>query len=333
MEYLAGAIGIIAFLLLAGWMYEFLSESRDRKRHPPAGNLYPVNAHRLHLYCIGERRPQQPTVVLEAGMGNCSFDWRLIQPAIAQWGRVCAYDRAGYGWSDVGRTPNSLEQMAADLHILLASAGESGPYVLVGHSFGGVLVREFARQYSQEVVGMVLVDSAHEGQIGRLSAAEFKQLKVSLRLYGVLAFLARVGLVRLLARPLLLSRFPSVRSPEDQDILLTLISRPEYMDTLCAESQALMQSRIAVPPTLGRMPLVVVQAAGRPPALPRNYSEERWQQTRKMFDDIQHELAGLSSNSRLVRAEKSIHAVQVEQPDIVIAAIRQVLEAGSQVKD
>lgn len=332
MEYLVGAIGIIAFLLLAGWMYESLSKVRDRKRHPPAGNLYPVNAHRLHLYCTGERRPQQPTVVLEAGMGNCSFDWRLIQPAVAQWGRVCAYDRAGYGWSDASRAVGSLQQRAADLHTLLTKAGESGPYVLVGHSFGGILVREFARQHPQEVVGMVLVDSAHEGQIGRLSADEFKQLKVSLRLYRALSFLDRVGLVRLLARPLLLSRFPSVRSPEDQSILLTLISRPEYMNTLCAESQALMQSSITVPPALGQMPLVVIQAAGRPPALPRNYSEERWQQTRKMFDDIQHELAGLSSNSQLVRAEKSVHAVQVEQPEIVIAAIRQMLEAGSQVK-
>jgi pimeloyl-ACP methyl ester carboxylesterase len=180
---------------------------------------------------------------------------------------------------------------------------------------------------------MVLVDSAHEGQISRLSPVEAKQLKVSLSVYKVLAFFARIGLIRLLARPALLSRFPSVRSPEDQGVFLTLISRPEYYNALCAESRALIQSGVHVPapPTLGQIPLVVIQASGRPDTLPRDYSEERWQQNRKMFDDIQHELVGLSSNSQLIQADKSVHAVQLEQPEIVIAAIRQVAEAGQAI--
>src|SRR5512145_2867190 len=108
MVYLAGLLGFLLFLLLAGWVYERLAERRDRQHFPPPGNLFSVDTHKLHLHVAGEHQPQRPVIVLEAGLGSCSFDWRRGQPEVARWGRVCVYDRAGYGWSEPSRSPQSL---------------------------------------------------------------------------------------------------------------------------------------------------------------------------------------------------------------------------------
>jgi pimeloyl-ACP methyl ester carboxylesterase len=103
-----------------------------------------VGGFRLHLNCIGRGAP---TVVLESGAGDFSFDWALVQPSVAELTRVCSYDRAGYGWSDPGPTPRTLEQLALELHALLERAGEKQPIVLVAHSFGGLIARTYPSRY------------------------------------------------------------------------------------------------------------------------------------------------------------------------------------------
>ncbi|HYO17932.1 MAG TPA: alpha/beta hydrolase, partial [Dermatophilaceae bacterium] len=149
---------VIAMLALAsvGGAYQTVAEAADAKSYPMAGQLVDVGDHSLHLSCTGSG---SPTVVLEAGGGEMSSNLGWIAPAVARDTRVCVYDRAGRGWSEPADTPQDGTQIATDLHTLLQRGHVPGPYVLAGHSFGGLYVLNFAARYPTEVAGMVLVDS------------------------------------------------------------------------------------------------------------------------------------------------------------------------------
>jgi pimeloyl-ACP methyl ester carboxylesterase len=125
------------------------------------GQLIDIGGTRLHLNCSGKG---SPVVILEAGFPGSSLDWTLVQPGVAEFTRVCSYDRAGFGWSEKGKEPRSASQIAEDLKILLLNAQVSGPYILVGHSMGGLYTRAFVRKSPESVTGMVLVDATHEDQ-------------------------------------------------------------------------------------------------------------------------------------------------------------------------
>ena len=146
------ALGIAA----VGGGYETVRESLDARAYPMPGQLIDVGGHRLHLHCTGSG---SPTVVLEPGLGGASSDLGWIAPAVARDSRVCVYDRAGRGWSDAADGPQDGAHIAADLHTLLDRAHVPGPYVLAGHSFGGLYVLSFAAQFPDQVAGMVLLDS------------------------------------------------------------------------------------------------------------------------------------------------------------------------------
>ena len=126
----------------------------------PPGTLADLGGHRLHVYCT---RYGEPAVVVENGLGDFSFDWILVQSRVSRFTRICTYDRAGYAWSDPGPKPRTFAQLNLELHDALTKMGEHGPFVMVGHSFGGPVIRSFAMQYRSSVAGMVLVDAAHEG--------------------------------------------------------------------------------------------------------------------------------------------------------------------------
>ena len=166
---LLGLLALIALLAASGASYEAVMASGDATRFPPPGQLVDVGGYRLHLACVGQG---SPTVVLDAGMGAFSLDWSAIQPQIAQATRVCAYDRAGLGWSDPSPAPRSPQQFADELHLLLANAGVEGPYVLAVHSISGKTARLYADQHPEDVVGMVLIDARHESVDQRLTAEQ-----------------------------------------------------------------------------------------------------------------------------------------------------------------
>ncbi len=127
----------------------------------PPGKLTTVAGHKMHLNCTGKG---SPTVVVEVGIGDTSTDWVFVQDAVSKFTRICTYDRSGYAWSEPGPLPATYPQMNLELHELLAAAKEEGPFVLVGHSFGGPLVRSYTKLYPNEVAGLLLVDTIHEDQ-------------------------------------------------------------------------------------------------------------------------------------------------------------------------
>jgi pimeloyl-ACP methyl ester carboxylesterase len=192
---------VIAVLALAsiGGGYQTLGEAADAKAYPMPGQLIDVGGHRLHLSCTGAGTP---TVVLEPGAGGTSSILGWITPAVARDTRVCVYDRAGRGWSEPADTAQDGAQIATDLHTLLQRGHVPGPYVLAGHSFGGLYALTFAARYPDEVAGMVLVDSTAPAAAnpGTASPGQGGSSNGMSRVSALVSTAARLGLARLYAQ-------------------------------------------------------------------------------------------------------------------------------------
>jgi pimeloyl-ACP methyl ester carboxylesterase len=194
---LFGLSAALAALAAAGSAYEWLAERHDRAVYPPPGRLVDAGGHRLHLRIEGADRPG-PTVILECGIGGAtSNNWGWIEPAVARFAPVVAYDRAGLGWSDPGPLPRDGRRIVAELHLALANAGLHGPYVFVGHSYGGLLARVFTDAYPDEVAGLVLAEPSHPALFERAPAFGRMVRWMSIAVAAA-PVLASFGVVRLL---------------------------------------------------------------------------------------------------------------------------------------
>lgn len=194
----------LVFAILAisavGGGYQTVGEATDPTAMPSTGRLIDVGGHKLYLNCVGSG---SPTVVLEPGAGGTSAQMGWIAPAAARRTRVCVYDRAGRGWSEPADSPQDGAQIATDLHTLLHRAGEAGPYVLAGHSFGGLYVRIFAAHYPDETAGLVLMDSTDSKEPAKsvIPTSADAHSDPAIGRVPVLASLpARVGLSRMLGQ-------------------------------------------------------------------------------------------------------------------------------------
>ena len=229
-----------------------------------------IGEHRLHLLCKGT---VGPTVIIEQGAGEPAIFWWPVQAKVSAFARVCTYDRAGYGWSDPVRASRTIQERAEELHTLLVNAAVPGPFILVGHSYGGFIVRWFAREYRDQVAGLVLVDTAEEGSIFREDVLD---LYSGVRMFPrVMALAARFGLPRLLRLC-----FPSLRAQ------LSLVKPGEFAAT--ADDLASLE-RVKPPlsepggfGTLGDLPLIVVEH-GQPFPGPFALLEKYWAAGQKSF--------------------------------------------------
>ncbi len=303
--WLGRVVAVIIGLALVGAIYESMAEAADAKAYSPPGQLVDVGGHRLHINCVGTG---SPTVVIEAGLGDWSTGWDVVQQGAAKATRVCTYDRAGWGWSDAGPLPRDAAQFAKELHTLLQNANIPGPYVMVGHSLGGLAVRVFVDKYVSEVAGVVLIDSMSPRQFARSQGGVQLQAGEQSPPFSLPTMLARFGFVRLLARPL--GIMPSV--PSEEDAYFSRLVRPQSAQTLANESQAMPASGVeaSAVKTFGDLPLIVLTARLNP--------IQGWQ-------EWQAELLQLSSNSQQLFAE-SDHNIHFEKPESAIAAILQMVE-------
>src|SRR5215213_11997753 len=152
---------VLLALALAGEIYQAIATELAARAYPPPGEMVAVGGYSLHINCVGQG---SPTVILDAGLGEFSAQWVRVQRKVSDTTRVCAYDRAGMGWSEMGPEPRDARQISSELHALLKGAGTEGPYVLVGHSYGGLYMQTYAARYPEEVAGMALVDSSQPDQ-------------------------------------------------------------------------------------------------------------------------------------------------------------------------
>jgi pimeloyl-ACP methyl ester carboxylesterase len=314
---LAGLAAVVVVLLLAGATYQFIATKIDERKYPPPGRLVDVGGYRLHLYCVGEGTP---TVVLDAGLGGGALDWSMVQPEVSKFARVCAYDRAGMAWSDSGVGPRTSGQVVTELHALLGNVGVRAPYVLVGHSIAGIHVQLYASQYPDEVAGLVLVDSSHEDQLSRKGMTPIPSFYPPL-----IKAVSPFGVVRLMD----LVGTPSPNTPPEVEAKRAAIyshtrSMYSYADEMSAIAVSMEQLR-AAPMRLGDKPLIVLTRGMK--EANQAGSPEGADQGEQAWAELQADLARRSSSGKQIIAEKSGHYIQFDQPDLVIDAIRQVVEA------
>ena len=305
---------------------------------PPPGKLVDLAGFRLHLHCTGAG---SPSIVLDAALGAASLSWSLVQPELAKLSRVCSYDRAGFGWSDAGPMPRTAGRIAEELRTLLDRGGVPPPFLLVGHSFGGLVVEIFAQRFRREMAGMVLVDPAHAEDWVRPAPKEQVLIDRGVRLcrYGVIA--ARIGLARLvtmlvrsgqltMARGLVKAASRGALSKQDEAILAPVWklppdvraplahvwSKPRFFQALGSQigsiSVSAAQVLEATAGGFGDLPLITISSTN-----PGDYRVRQ-----------QDALAARSTRGRHIRASKSGHWIPLDQPEVVIDAVKEILHAG-----
>ena len=323
------AVAAVSFLCAAAVTAQ---SPATRAPHPP-GRLVDIGGQRLHLYCTGSG---SPTVLLEAGTGDFSVVWSLVQPGVAAFTRVCSYDRGGYAWSDPGARPRSFAQLALELRTALDRAHVSPPFVVVGQSYGGLVVRGFAAAYRADVVGMVLVDAVHEDQrvvIGGqpVQISSFAQGRPfpapRIALDSATVRLAHDSAVRPLTGPLEppLDRLP----PSAQQIWRWAAALPIYRMTQRAETDwspeelaHMHQERLANRATLGDLPLIVLARTFGDYDLGMKISPDSLDAERRA---LQADLAKLSTRGQLIFAPQSGHNIHIEDPGLVIRSIQEIV--------
>lgn len=300
------------------------------------GQLVDLGGWRLHLHCTGERRAGQPTVILEAGAGGFSVDWSLVQPDVARFAHVCSYDRAGLGWSDLGPHPRTLRQIVWELHTLLAKAQVPPPYVFVGHSYGGILSRLFAFTYPGEVAGVVFDESGHERGVAVMQNGQFVRL--------VETATGRAVPEVKTSDPLRESSLPPDIRAQIENVARRMAARatapprdklPDDAQRMRAwsfaqvkhwasndnpfeaeELASLLARWTGSPHPLGDLPIIVLSRGRADSDNPTVEEEHRANQ---------HELLGLSRSTKQIIAPRSGHLILVEQPELVIAAVREMI--------
>ena len=306
---------IIPCITGIGALYQAVSELREQRYYPPPGRLVNIDGCQLHVQMAGRGLP---SVVLESGLGGMSSGWGWVQPETAKFSRVVSYDRAGLGWSGPDTSPKTAALAARRLRTALLHSQVDPPYVLVGHSMGGLFIRVFANLFSNEVAGMVLLDAVHPDQHLR-SAAIDTHMKSGFRFLKAVPLLARLGYVRLTGLLTAWSEGLPERQAAEADAFLSSYrhlktTRDESLawETICAEVRDTRG--------LGDIPLSVVTAGRK--VLPGQPA-------------LQRELATLSSNSVHFVVKDADHVSLITRRDhalSVVKAIHHVLDRANALR-
>lgn len=299
----------------AGVVYESVMEAKEREAFPAPGQLVDVNGHQMHIYCTGTFTPGNPVVILESGAGENLYNFLALQSRISEFARVCSYDRSGIGWSETASAVRTAGQKADELHQLLISAGVPGPYLLVGHSFGGLVARLYSARHAGDVAGLVLVDSTNAEDFITYSPLLAKVLPVDVYAGG---FLQTAGFLRLFrVESEVLSESFAFLSPDLVPAARVLALRASSLRTAASEIFFMSESaREAVAAgDLGDIPVVAfITSAEEDGSFPENY-EEHFRQ--------------LSTDSEVQRVDGS-HYVHMEHAELVVEAVQQMLQNSGQ---
>jgi pimeloyl-ACP methyl ester carboxylesterase len=327
-------LAIILILIVSGFLYQAWGTASDRRRFPPPGRLVECGGRRWHVIESGEGAP---AVVLESGISASCLNWTSIRTEAARFTKAVSYDRASLGWSDPAGTPRLLSELTQELHGVLQAARIPPPYVLTGHSFGGLIVRSYAAKYPNEVAGLILIDPLAARAWLELSEAQARALRHGVNLSRRGAFLAHLGVVRaalaLLARggrrvPQFVAKAASGRGestisrivgevrkmpPETWPMIRAHWCHPksfrglaDYLESLPASS-----AEAAALGELPPIPVTILSAAN----------------ATKLERDEREELLHRSPAGKHIVAPNSGHWIHLDEPDLVLEAIREMVES------
>ncbi|QHS54339.1 alpha/beta hydrolase [Mucilaginibacter sp. 14171R-50] len=310
--------------------------SVDTTEYKPIGQLVDIGGYKLHLHCTGSGNL---TVILISGASNFSFDWTMVQDKLSKSTKVCSYDRPGLAWSEPGPMPRSMKQDVYELHQLLSVAKVRPPFILVGHSIGGIIARMYAKQYSDDVAGIVLVDATSENAIlningkierVRLLASEEKKIPVVKKNIDTLTKVPTMKEVEELWN---MFGKPSISPPFNnlpaaiQKIRLWAQSQPKYQiadaDNYMAEEFAEIYSNSQAY-RIGNKPLMILYSSKN------EYPKELGTLRDSLMNDKtgnQKAFMRLSANSKIISTANSGHEIFLTEPDLVVNAIEQVIRS------
>ena len=295
-------IALLALLIggaLAGAAYERLATRRDLEATPAPGRLIDVGGHKLHIWCTGSGAPP---VILESGLGGSSAGWGFVQPEVARFTRVCSYDRAGLGYSDPGPSPRTARRIAHELVELLDRSGIEAPVVFVGASSGGFSVRLLTSERPERVAGLVLADASHEDQSHDIPG-----------IAPFVPFLSSVGLFRLFG--VTFGQRPDSLPPAVREYARATMFRAAGYQAAADEITHIRESAAQVRSSRRKLTVpVVVLTAGRG-------ADAKWL-------ELQRDQVGLSHRGCQIIAEQSGHVMPIQQPQVVVDAIRATVEAA-----
>jgi len=272
------------------------------------GQLVDIGTHKLHIYCQGNG---SPTVIVDTGLGEISLEWIRIQQNLANYSKICLYDRAGYGWSETGPLPRTSSYIADELYRLLKRADIEGPYVLVGHSFGGYNMQVFASRYQDVTAGIILVDSSHPQQYERFLAAPINVKTAPDNNRGSRLF--RFSLPRL---------HPKVPKEVRSDVMAMMLKRPMRM-AMANEYYDYRQSAADVIETgdLPPVPLLVLSRGKR--VYPH---DRRGDLMEDLWSTLQQELVERSPRTAHVIANESGHFIHLDQSQLVVDSVALIVD-------
>ena len=305
-------VALLIAIVACAAIYNSWAFQHYRALYPPPGKIYSVDGYGVHLNCAGSG---SPTIVLEAGMGEDWMAWRKVQPELAKQIRVCSYDRAGYGWSEVRPGARDASSIADQLHGLLSAAGITEPVVLMGHSIAGMYLRAYIAKYPRGIAGLVLLDASTPEQVDQLPAEiNDRQRK----------FVARLDLYRPLIA-LGIARLARQCGDEDASLAATYANwrkvdntcAPGLVRTYQREAQGVNASAAETLHTgpFGDLPILIISQD--PEVTSPDLPDDLQRRAAKVWTSLQEGLKKLSPRARRIVAKRSSHHVQLDRPELV----------------
>ncbi|RUT35525.1 alpha/beta hydrolase [Paenibacillus zeisoli] len=312
----------LLLLISSGFGYEWYASRQAESDYPPPGKLVDAGGYKLHINKIGSG---SPTILLEAASGETSLSWKDIPKELADTATVVTYDRGGFAWSEKATTPRTGPNIVRELHTALKNEGIQGPYILVGHSLGGMYSRLFAQTYRNEVAGLVLIDAKPEDDdLKTAPILEREHFQKPTPSAFVSKLLKQSGVMRILQDVLL----DGLVQKSDRPAFINVIAQPKYFDAVEEEGQSVpMLADMVRGHNLGALPIRVV-ARGLVPKenAQAGLSKEAGQRIEEIWQEGQREMLKLSTDSRLIVAKKSGHYIIHDEPGLVVKVIKDLVK-------
>lgn len=319
-NYFYVSILIIVILVTSGFIYEWVAARNAENSYMMPGKLVDVGGFSLHINKMGHG---STTIIFESGSGETNLEWGDIPKQLSQYATVVTYDRAGYGWSEAAKQERSGKNIVQELHTALQKEGLHGPYILVGHSLGGMYARLFTEEYRDQVVGLVLVDARPEND-ERQTASIYKRENIKGQPSSEwIMFLKHSGVLRLFKNVLL----EGLIEPDKRDEFINVTAKASFFKAKEEEGTlAYLTEDLIAEQSLGELPVKIIARGIAPNYASLGISEEAGKQLEQIWMEGQQQMLAISSNTEMTIAQASGHYVMRDQPELLIDTILSLIE-------